>query len=76
MAPKTAEPKTEKAAIRADIPTEMDDEIERAVALMKLRGDKALDNRSKLIRYFVERGLAELAPEIEAAQAAVRKPKK
>lgn len=79
MAPKTTEPPTEppkadgKPAIRADISEEMDDEIEKAVALMKLRGDKDRDNRSKLIRSFVEKGLKELAADVAEAEAAVRK---
>lgn len=78
MAQKTTDPpETEdKPAIRADISSEMNEEIEKAVALMKLRGDKDRNNRSKLIRSFVEEGLKKLAPEIAEAEAAIRKPRK
>ena len=63
-----------KAALRADCTPEMDKQIEDAVAILCLRGERT--DKSKFIRDAVEKRLQELAPIIERAQQAVRTPPK
>ena len=66
--------KPSKTHIRADIPPELDEKIEKAVALMKFRGDKELGDRSKLIRKAVEDYLATLEADIARMEAAAKEP--
>ena len=65
---------TEPVHLRADITPELDEQIDLAVALMKLRGNKELSDRSKLIRRAVEQYLEGLRADIDRLRAEAQNP--
>lgn len=68
-------PKTPKQRpIRADITPEMDADLDKLVGLYKLRGDQERGDRSKVVRYAVEKLINEMRAEIEKAEAAAKVP--
>lgn len=60
-----------RPSLKADITPELDELVDKAVATLRLRGEKI--DRSKFIRDAVERRLRELEPIIANAEAGANK---
>lgn len=70
--PEKSDTDKSKHHIRADITAELDDQIDKAVALMKFRGDKERSDRSKLIRKVLEEYVATLETDIARMEAVAK----